>query len=269
MPDQPGHHQAHQQQGQRKTAEDDADLGGGKTEGMRIDRQIKVEQFETGFNDGCGDHHPPQRRVFYQIQHAMLGLAPGFGLRPGQQPRQKQQHQDRQRRQQREQQIGRTVTDEIDRESRGGGPQQRGQSYAQAENAVVAGAVYAFSERTDEVLHGDRVKDIAHADQRRRDVQSCKPRHHERQQQPQQQPAGAEQHGRTETVAVRQFSGVYRQEYRKQRIHRKQHADGEGIRAEIDGIQRNQHLAALEAGVGQHRHQHDQIEAHLRILRPG
>ena len=71
-------------------------------------------------------------------------------------------------RQQREHEISRLVPDRIDQETRKRGPQQCSHCDAETERRVVARALVPFAEGADQVLRGNRVKNIQGADQRRR-----------------------------------------------------------------------------------------------------
>ena len=173
-----------------------------------------------------------------------------------------QQDQYGQQRERGEQQIGGAVPDAVYGEARGGRADQGRHPDEDAEDAVVAGTRGALGERADHVLHGDRVENVAQPDQRGGHEQAGDLRHEVRQREARWQSDRAEQHRYPRSEPVGEPARVHRQEHREQRIHREQHADHQRIRAELERVQGKQHLAALEGGVDQERHQQYEQEGH-------
>ena len=155
------------------------------------------------------------------------------------------------------------MTDRIDREPRGHRSRERRNAHADAEYAVVPRTLVTFAERADEMLNRDRIEDVARADQRRGNEQGRKPRQKEREREADHQTRRPEQHRAPETEPVGELPRIHREKYGKHRIHGEEHAHRHRRGAEVERIQGNQYFAALEARVGEHGEQHDEVDGHL------
>ena len=110
--------------------------------------------------------------------------------------------------------------------------------------------------------------DVPEAEERRAEEKRGQPAEDNRQHKSCRHREAAERDRHTHAVAIGDSAGLYREQQRKHGEQRREHADGAGTRAEVEGIERNHDLAAaLRDGV-QHREQHDQVDGHVPPLVP-
>ena len=186
---------------------------------------------------------------------------------PGYQPAMQQHVETGQSRRHREHGEGGAIAGELDGEARRRGPDESGDRGAKREGGEVPGALGWCAERADQVVDRDVEIDVAEAEERRAEKQRGQPAHGDGKREPARHREAAERDRHAHAIAIRDPAGLHREQQRKHREQRRQHADRGGAGAEVQGVERDHHLAAALRDRIQQRQQHHQVDRHVPLCR--